>query len=398
MLIINKIKKRTAICVQQKNRLNQRVYNSLSSIFLIKSYARENQEQIALAKQSDLIAQNDYEMNILVQIISVIQEISAIIAIIFLGICFVLLFGGKSVLTVSSFLVFIYLIKRVSDTVNQIGLKFSSVTQRLGELGDITKILEHDEKFSIPDGKKIFQGFNNEIVFKNLDFSYRQNHLILSKINLSVRKGEKLAIVGPTGAGKSTLLHLLLRIYDPDPKSIFIDGEDIREFTFKTLRSKIALVAQHTDIFNDTLKNNICFGMDNISEDEMIEAAHKAQLHDFISQLPDGYNTIVGDNGAQLSGGEKQRVAIARAMLKNAEILIFDEATSSLDVHTEKLIQKAIKELTKDKTSIVVAHRLATVRHCDKIAVLENGNISQYGHFEDLKKIPGKFSEMWNLN
>jgi ABC-type multidrug transport system fused ATPase/permease subunit len=204
------------------------------------------------------------------------------------------------------------------------------------------------------------------------------------------------AIVGQTGSGKTTLINLLMRFYDIPKNSIKIDDDDIKDLTIKSLRRYIAIVSQETQLFNESLRTNLVYGLDNeISDEEAISALKKARLYDYVSKLPEGIDTFIGDKGVKLSGGEKQRLAIARALLKGSEILILDEATSSLDTKTERLIQEAINEAIKDKTSIVIAHRLSTIKHADKIVVLENGNVAEQGTLKELLKMKGLFYQYW---
>ena len=202
--------------------------------------------------------------------------------------------------------------------------------------------------------------------------------------------------MGPTGAGKTTIVSLLMRFYDCSPSSIFIDEEDIRNFTLKSLRSHIALVSQEILLFNDSIRNNIVFGLvRDIGEEELIEVTKKARLYNFILRLPNGFDTEIGDRGVKLSGGEKQRIAIARAILKGAEILILDEATSSLDSKTERLIQESIDEAIMGRTAIVIAHRLSTIKNANKIVVLEEGELVEEGSLQELLERKGRFFEYW---
>jgi ABC-type multidrug transport system fused ATPase/permease subunit len=255
--------------------------------------------------------------------------------------------------------------------------------------------MDDKDKEIISEGKEEFKGLKKGIKFNNVNFSYTDDVHILKNVSFSIEKGKMIALVGPTGAGKTTIINLILRLYDCAPKSIKIDDKDIRDFTFKSLRSKMALVSQEPIIFNNSIKYNIAYGFDNVPKEKVIEAAKKAQLYKFIMKLPDKFDTIVGDRGVKLSGGEKQRLSIARAMLKNAEILIFDEATSSLDTQTEISIQNAINEAVKERTAIVIAHRLSTIRNADKIIVIDKGRIVEQGALNELLEKKGRFYEMW---
>jgi subfamily B ATP-binding cassette protein MsbA len=210
--------------------------------------------------------------------------------------------------------------------------------------------------------------------------------LILDDINFTIKKNENIAIVGLSGVGKSTLVDLLPRFYDPTSGEILIDGTDTKELSIKSLRNLFGIVTQEIILFNDTIRRNITFGQENIPEEKIIEAALNANAHDFIIQTEDGYDTIIGDRGIRLSGGQRQRIAIARALLKNAPIMILDEATSSLDTESEGLIQDAIERMMKNRTSIVIAHRLSTIKDADRIVVIDEGKISSIGTHEDLIK------------
>lgn len=222
-----------------------------------------------------------------------------------------------------------------------------------------------------------------DIEFKNVDFGY-DSRQVLKNVSFSIPEKTSTAIVGPSGSGKTTICSLLARFYDPNSGSITVGGHDLREMTCDSLLSNISMVFQNVYLFNDTIRANICFGKPDATEEEMIAAAKKARCHDFISALPQSYDTVIGEGGGTLSGGEKQRISIARAILKNAPIIILDEATASIDPENEHLIQSAISELTKGKTIITIAHRLATIEHADQILVVEDGRIAEKGTHSEL--------------
>jgi len=236
-----------------------------------------------------------------------------------------------------------------------------------------------------------------EIQFENVSFSYKNGEeRVLSNINLTIEKGKTVAIVGPSGAGKSTLCHLIPRFYEIDDGRIMIDGTDIRDIRLKSLRANIGLVQQDVFLFTGTIKDNILYGKPSASEEEVTEAAKKARIHDFIMTLPNGYDTYIGEKGVMLSGGQKQRISIARIFLKNPAILIFDEATSALDNGTEALVQESLNDLSRGRTSLIIAHRLSTVKNADEILVLTNEGIVERGKHQELLSQDGLYSQLYN--
>ena len=255
------------------------------------------------------------------------------------------------------------------------------------------------ESFIDADGKQI-EIEHYDIEFQNVDFSYGEGNdrrQVLHNVNLNIPENTVTAIVGPSGSGKSTICNLIARFYDVDGGSVRVGGRDVKEFTCDSLLSSISMVFQNVYLFHDTVRNNICFGKPDATEAEMIEAAKKACCHDFIMALPEGYDTVIGEGGGSLSGGEKQRISIARAILKDAPIIILDEATASVDPENEHLIQSAISELTKGKTIVTIAHRLATIEQADQILVVDDGQIVQRGTHEELVAIPGKYKDFVDI-
>ena len=295
-----------------------------------------------------------------------------------------------------------YLIQ-LSIPLNFIGFVYWQIKQSLVDMENMFTLL--NEKTEIKDDidAKDLIISNASVTFKDVSFHYDKKRKIIKDISFKIYPNQTVAIVGPTGAGKSTISKIFFRFYDPISGYILIDNQDIRKVTQKSLRRQIAVVPQDTILFNESLFYNIAYGNPNSSKEEIIKVTKMAKLHDFIKNLPDGYNTIVGERGLKLSGGEKQRVAIARALLKKPKIFFFDEATSSLDTKTEKEIQNNLEHLSENITTIIIAHRLSTIKNADNIIVLNNGVIEETGNHKKLLEINGLYASMWkqqekNLN
>ena len=242
---------------------------------------------------------------------------------------------------------------------------------------------------------------NGDIEFKNVSMNYGNGPKVLKNINLKIKGKSKVALVGSSGGGKSTILNLIPRFYDPKGGEITIDDQNISKVTLETLRKEIALVSQDIILFDDTIKNNLIFGNYNATDQEIVEACIKANCHSFISEMKDGYNTIVGENGVKLSGGQKQRISIARAILKNSSIILLDEATSALDTESEKIVQEAMNNLSENKTTVTIAHRLSTIKNSNLIYVIDKGDVVEKGTHEELinlNKIYKKLCDQQTLN
>jgi subfamily B ATP-binding cassette protein MsbA len=312
-------------------------------------------------------------------------------------------YGGTQVLiekslNASEFLGFLFIIFQIMPPVKEL----TSVNNRIQESSAagkrIFEILDTEPQIQDAPNARTLDEFRDRIEFRNVSYSYQRGMPVLEDINLTIEKGEVVAIVGPSGSGKSTLVDLIPRFHDPTSGSILVDGTDIRNLTVRSLRNQIGIVTQETILFNDSVRNNIAYGVEDCPMEKITEAAKAANAHTFIMEMAKQYDSMIGDRGAKLSGGERQRLALARAILKNPPIFILDEATSALDTGSEILVQEAIDRLMSGRTSIVIAHRLSTVQHADRIIVLDNGRIVETGRHADLLANPsGLYRKLYEL-
>jgi len=290
------------------------------------------------------------------------------------------------------FIIFLFAIMQPAKSLAGVNLLIQT---SLASAERVFKILESEAQVELGEKKNIAT-FNSNINITNLSFSYDENKKILDNISFNIKKGQKIAIVGKSGSGKSTLINLLPRFYEVSKNQISIDGTDVLDVSLKSLRKLMSIVPQDSFLFNDTIENNILFGKTNTLESEIIEAAKKANAHEFIEKLSEKYKTIIGERGLKLSGGQRQRISIARAILKESPILILDEATASLDSDSEKEVHKAIDNLIKNKTVIIIAHRLSTIMSADHIIVLNNGQLVEQGTHQELINQSGEYKFLYD--
>lgn len=317
------------------------------------------------------------------------------------AIALIIWFGGKEVIggnmTPGTFFAFLTALIAAYEPVKGVTRINSTIQQGLAAATRIFAILDVEPEIQDKKNASKLPLFSSQIEFNNLNFGYDDEEPVLSNINLTVPAGEALAIVGPSGGGKTTLTNLIPRFLDLKEGSILIDGVDIRDVTVASLRSQIAMVTQQTILFNDSVRNNIAYGDQQASEQQVLEAAKAAHAYDFIQALPNGFDTMIGEGGARLSGGQRQRISIARAILKNAPILILDEATSALDTESEHEVQKALENLMQNRTTLVIAHRLSTIKNADRIIVIKDGVIVEQGTHDSLISQKGEYEMLYNM-
>ena len=315
----------------------------------------------------------------------------------------ILLLGGKMVfsgeLTGALFIAYFALASQLIPPFKQITFSYNNIQKGIASEERIDKILLADDLIKEITNPISLQKFNTSIEFKNVSFAYHKGDdgYVLKNINLAIAKGKTVALVGQSGSGKTTLADMLPRFYDTDAGQLLIDNINIKDLKIENLRSYIGVVTQESILFNDTILNNISFGLQYKTKEEIINAAKIANAHDFIMQLPNGYDSNIGDRGGKLSGGQKQRISIARAILKNPDILILDEATSALDTESEKLVQEALTNLMKNRTSLVIAHRLSTIANADEIIVMHSGEIIERGNHQQLLALNGSYKKLCDM-
>ena len=394
--VINKLKE-TSLDLSKANIVFvQKISNALACIPLVKAYTNEEDEKKWFSRASESVKRYSFSMVKKTDIILPIQEI-VITMMMFMIVGFMAyLLVNRNTGDMAAFMAFFILLKRLSAHASIVNRIRQSLAGLKGPLNHIKHIFNDKDKFFIKNGTKKLITIEKGIELNSLCFKYPGGVEAIKKITLFIAKGQKTAIVGSTGAGKSTVINLIIRYYDATSGSIKIDGVDIKDYTVESLRSNIALVSQEAYLFNASLEINLKYGLrEDISEDEFKDAIKLSKLDELVAKLPDGLKTEIGERGVQLSGGEKQRVSICRAILKRTSIVLLDEATSALDSITERRIQEALDNLTKNTTTIVVAHRLSTIKHADNIVVVEGGSIVEQGNLKTLLDKEGVFYRYW---
>jgi subfamily B ATP-binding cassette protein MsbA len=385
--------------VSEKSRLySTSLLEILTGIRLIKAVSNEEAEYQRIVQFMDARERADEKSQANFDAISPINEVTgtlALLGIVFLGRIF-FLEQLESLSTV--LLIYLYVLFRLLPIVSQLNTQRSGFAHAAPGTEIAANFLRRDNKPFMANGESLYTKIQQGIRVEGVSFTYPgHDELILKKIDLWVPKGKTLALVGASGAGKSTLVDLLPRFYDPTEGRITIDGKDLREFNIRSLRQSMGIVSQDTFLFNTSVRNNIAYGREDVTLDEVIEAAKRANAYEFIVELPKGFDTEIGDRGVLLSGGQRQRIAIARALLRDPDILILDEATSALDTLSERLVQQAIDELCRDRTTVVIAHRLSTIHKADQIAVMDKGQVVEIGTHHELIKQGGYYTRLYAM-
>jgi len=395
----NKLKKQTIILQTKLADITSILQETISGVKIVKAFGMEHFENQRFMNET-----KSYFRLVLktVRIRNLSSPITEILSVIIGAV--IIYYGGILVLVdrtlnASEFLGFLFAIFQMMPPIKELGSVNNRIQEASAAADRIFEIMNMEPHIKNISNAIELKNFKNEIEIKNVSFKYEDSDVkVLDNLNFSVKRGEIIALVGPSGGGKSTLADLIPRFYDPTEGQILLDGNNIKDVSIESLRSKMGIVTQETFLFNTSIAENIAYGLTNYPIDKIIEAAKTANAHNFISEMPQGYDTIIGERGVKLSGGQRQRLTIARALLKNPEIMIFDEATSALDNESEILVQEAIERLMLNRTTFVIAHRLSTIRNATNILVLDKGKIIQQGtHDKLIAEEKGLYKKLYEM-
>ena len=391
-----KIKANGTVIQERLAQITSLLQESISSIRVVKSFVREDYEIKRFCNQNEL---NFQAMMKNVQLNALLTPTVEFLAA--LAVTVLVWYGGyevvNGVLTAGELVAFLTYAVNLANPVKRLSRIYGRMQKALAAVDRIFYVLDLQEAVNDKPNAKVLPSLTGRVSFKGVSFSYDGTHNALENVTFEVEPGQMIAFVGPSGAGKSTIANLIPRFYDVTDGAIAVDGFDIRDVTLNSLRSQIGIVPQETLLFSTSIIENIRYGRLDATDDEVIEAAKAANAHEFITQMPEGYQTVIGERGLALSGGQRQRIAIARAILKDPQVLILDEATSALDTESEKIVQAALDKLMMGRTSFVIAHRLSTIFGADCIFVIEHGHVVERGTHEELLKLDGLYSHLYKI-
>ena len=391
-----KLKRSSTVIQERAAEITSLLQESISAIRVVKSFVRESYEIKRFEQQNWRNFQAAMKNVKLTSLLTPTVEFLAAIAV-----TFIVWFGGyevvNEVITAGELVAFLTYAVNLANPVKRLSRVYAAIQKAMAAAERVFNVMDLDEKITdLPDAKPL-PPIKGKVEFKDITFSYKEGQPAIQHISLKAEPGQMIALVGPSGSGKSTIANLIPRFYDVDSGVISIDGHDIRQVTTDSLREQIGLVPQETMLFSTSVMENIRYGRLDATDDEVVEAARAANAEEFIKDLPEGYDTKLGERGLNLSGGQRQRLAIARAILKNPRVLILDEATSALDTESEKIVQDALDKLMVGRTSFVIAHRLSTIFNADQIFVVENGHLREHGTHEELLAAGGLYSNLYNI-
>lgn len=391
-----KLKRSSTVIQERVAEITSLLQESISAIRVVKSFVRESYEIKRFEEQNWRNFQAAMKNVKLSSLLTPTVEFLAAIAV-----TFIVWFGGyevvNEVITAGELVAFLTYAVNLANPVKRLSRVYAAIQKAMAAADRVFAVMDLDEKITDVPGAKPLPPIKGKVEFKDITFSYKEGQPALQHISLKAEPGQMIALVGPSGSGKSTIANLIPRFYDVDSGVITIDDHDIRQVTADSLREQIGLVPQETMLFSTSVMENIRYGRLEATDEEVIEAAKAANAEEFIKELPEGYDTKLGERGLNLSGGQRQRLAIARAILKNPRVLILDEATSALDTESEKIVQDALDNLMVGRTSFVIAHRLSTIFNADQIFVVENGHLREHGTHEELLAAGGLYSNLYNI-